>query len=127
MSHPLCQYSRMNETNRLTPPKPKTKKGSARGGQGPSEILIVDGFEQFAAASTCQVPHQAIHEFLQGIPHRWSPEDIDRFGYRVGRMALAFQLAIVRGNIGKLRVFPVAFLEWVYSTTGARLPLAASE
>lgn len=112
MSYPACSTERMNR-HILKKTKSRLPQETAL------ELHGTVGFEQFAALTPCQVPCQAIHEFLQGIPHRWLPDDIDRFGYRVGRMALALQLAIMRGtnpDIGELRVFPVAFLEWVYST-----------
>ncbi|HMJ06891.1 MAG TPA: hypothetical protein VK474_11595 [Chthoniobacterales bacterium] len=114
----------MKQTNRLK----RTPAASNRTLSTRPEMPATAGFENFAAATPCQVPCQAIHEFLQGIPHRWQLDDIDRFGYRVGRMALSMGLPILRGtntDIGELRIFPVAFLEWVYSTMahGCKWPL----
>jgi hypothetical protein len=103
----------MKQVNRLA----KNKRGQAQHAAS-MEICEVEGFGLFASAPTAQVPYQTIHEFIQTVPHTWSLDDIDRFGYRATRMAFALQLAIVRGHnadVGELRVFPVAFLEWVYT------------
>lgn len=108
--------------------EPTTATTAADTSAGALATTPHDGFALFAEFSSIQVERCAVHEFLQTIPHKWTPEDIDRFGYRVGRMALALQLAIVHGvhpDLGELRLFPVPLMEWVYSSMadGKRWPL----
>jgi hypothetical protein len=63
------------------------------------------------------VEHLTIPGFLRRISHRWTLDDIARFGNKVGRAAESCHLAYmpqVDGSLGVLRSFPVPMLRRIY-------------
>lgn len=76
-------------------------------------------FEQFADVATELVEHRTIFDFLRLIHHPWQPDEVERFGNKVKRMADAIPLAWVtmpHAELGILRVYPLPFMQWIYST-----------
>lgn len=91
-------------------------------GTGPSAPMERHGsepeqdFDQLAAA-VLSIEHLTVPGFLRRIPHRWSFEDITRYGDKVGRAAESMQLAYVTTmdrSLGVIRTFPVPLLQRVY-------------
>ena len=56
--------------------------------------------------------------FIRTIPHRWTPDEIARFGQKVGYYAerlFVSYTGIHNPLLGQVRTFPVPLLEWVYA------------
>jgi hypothetical protein len=111
MSDPMCSTERMNKAttrNRAV----KTKNSPRNRNES------LPGLEQLAEVSASQVEHRTVLEFLRGIPHKWHPDEIARFGDKVKRMAEALQLPFVPSinpSLGVIRTYPVPLMEWVYT------------
>lgn len=74
-------------------------------------------FDSFVERSLVPVEQGTVFEFIRHIPHDWKAPDIERFADKTRRMAEALGLPFHmpgHDRLGGLRVYPVAFMQWIY-------------
>lgn len=85
-------------------------------GRDANEQMIQQAFDGLNAQAPI-VEHLTIPGFMRLIDHRWSLDDIRRFGDRMGQMAESMCLAYLTAtdaSLGILRMFPAPLLRRVY-------------